>query len=145
MAAWIFNRVIITCLKKLALKTHFEFDDHLFSLLHSPIYNSILLLGLASASLILSPPQLTLNIIFSVIQTIGGVPAVHGIMALNRQTAAVLTATLVLVRPGEEHDVEPVESLESGDDVRRDVLVGVADVRGTVRVRDGCGAIEGGP
>ncbi|MFP6839414.1 MAG: mechanosensitive ion channel domain-containing protein [Pseudohongiellaceae bacterium] len=70
VAAWIFNRVIITGLKKLALKTHFEFDDHLFSLLHSPIYNSILLLGLASASLILSPPQLTLNIIFSVIQTI---------------------------------------------------------------------------
>jgi small-conductance mechanosensitive channel len=57
-------------LKKLASKTHFEFDDHLFALLHSPIYNSILLLGLASASLILAPPQLTLNIIFSVIQTL---------------------------------------------------------------------------
>ena len=70
MAAWIFNRVIITGLKKLASKTHFEFDDHLFALLHSPIYNSILLLGLASASLILAPPQLTLNIIFSVIQTL---------------------------------------------------------------------------
>lgn len=32
---------------------------------------------------------------------LGGDPAKHGIMALNRQTAAVLTATLVLVRPGE--------------------------------------------
>ena len=32
---------------------------------------------------------------------LGGDPAMHGIMALNRQTAAVLTATLVLVRPGE--------------------------------------------
>ena len=32
---------------------------------------------------------------------LGGDPAIHGIMALNRQTAAVLTATLVLVRPGE--------------------------------------------
>lgn len=32
---------------------------------------------------------------------LGGDPAVHGIMAHNRQTAAVLTATLVLVRPGE--------------------------------------------
>jgi L-seryl-tRNA(Ser) seleniumtransferase len=32
---------------------------------------------------------------------LGGDPAVHGIMALNRQTAAVLTATLVLARPGE--------------------------------------------
>jgi L-seryl-tRNA(Ser) seleniumtransferase len=32
---------------------------------------------------------------------LGGDPATHGIMAHNRQTAAVLTATLVLVRPGE--------------------------------------------
>ncbi len=32
---------------------------------------------------------------------LGGDPGTHGIMALNRQTAAVLTATLVLVRPGE--------------------------------------------
>jgi L-seryl-tRNA(Ser) seleniumtransferase len=32
---------------------------------------------------------------------LGGDPATHEIMALNRQTAAVLTATLVLVRPGE--------------------------------------------
>ncbi len=32
---------------------------------------------------------------------LGGDPAIHEIMALNRQTAAVLTATLVLVRPGE--------------------------------------------
>ena len=69
-AAWIFNRVIITGLKKLAARTPFEFDDHLFGLLQTPIYYSILLLGLASASLILSPPQLTMNIIFSVIQTI---------------------------------------------------------------------------
>ncbi|MCH8265693.1 MAG: mechanosensitive ion channel [Proteobacteria bacterium] len=70
VAAWIFNRVIITGLKKLATRTPFEFDDHLFGLLQTPIYYSILLLGLASASLILSPPQLTMNIIFSVIQTI---------------------------------------------------------------------------
>ena len=32
---------------------------------------------------------------------LGGDPRLHGIMALNRQTAAVLTATLVLARPGE--------------------------------------------
>ena len=32
---------------------------------------------------------------------LGGNPSIHGIMAMNRQTAAVLTATLVLVRPGE--------------------------------------------
>ena len=70
VVAWIFDRVIITSLKKLALKTHFDLDDHLFGLLHSPIYNSILLLGLALATLIISPPELTLNIVFSLIQTV---------------------------------------------------------------------------
>jgi MscS family membrane protein len=69
LAAWFFNEIIITGLKRLALKTHFDLDDHVFGLLHSPIYNSILLLGVASATLILSPPELTLNIIFSLIQT----------------------------------------------------------------------------
>jgi MscS family membrane protein len=69
VVAWLFNRIIITGLKQLAQKTQFALDDHLFDLLHSPIYNSILLLGFASATLILSPPQLTLDIIFSLIQT----------------------------------------------------------------------------
>lgn len=73
VVAWLFNRIIITSLKKMATKTHFDFDNHLFDLLHSPIYNSILLLGMASATLILSPPQFTLDIIFSVIQTIATV------------------------------------------------------------------------
>jgi MscS family membrane protein len=63
LAAWLFKNIIITSLKRLALKTLFDLDDHVFGLLHSPIYNSILLLGLASATLILSPPELTLNII----------------------------------------------------------------------------------
>ena len=35
------------------------------------------------------------------LEHLGGDPATHGIMAFNRQTAAVLTATLVLARPGE--------------------------------------------
>lgn len=70
VAAWLFNRVILTGLKKLALKTQFDLDDKLIILLHSPVYNSILLLGLASATLILSPPQVYLNIIFSLIQSI---------------------------------------------------------------------------
>ncbi|MBL4821427.1 MAG: mechanosensitive ion channel [Gammaproteobacteria bacterium] len=70
VAAWFFNRVIISGLNKLARKTRFALDDHVLELLHSPIYNSILLLGLASAILILSPPQLTLDISFSILQSI---------------------------------------------------------------------------
>ncbi len=69
LAAWFFNRVIITGLKKLAIRTEFDLDDQLVGLLHSPIYTSILLLGIASATLILSPPELFLNIIFSLIQS----------------------------------------------------------------------------
>ena len=69
VAAWLFNRVIITGLKNLAIKTQFDLDDHLVGLIQSPIYISILLLGIASAVLILSPPELFLNISFSLIQS----------------------------------------------------------------------------
>ena len=70
VAAWLFNRVIITSLKKFARKTDFDLDDHLIGLLHSPIHISILLLGVASATIILSPPELFLNIIFSLIKSL---------------------------------------------------------------------------
>lgn len=69
IAAWIFNRVIITSLKKLALKTRFDFDNHLIELLHSPVYYSLLLLGFSSALLISSPPELYQRITFSIIRT----------------------------------------------------------------------------
>ena len=42
----------------------------------------------------------------------------------------------VLVGAGEEKDVEAVQPMEAGDGVGRDRLVGVADVRRAVRVRD---------
>jgi len=69
LIAWIFDHIIITRLKKLALKTHFELDDHLIDFLHSPIFNSILLLGVASATLIFSPSEPYLGIIFSIIKS----------------------------------------------------------------------------
>ena len=84
VAAWLFNLVIITGLKKLALKTRFDLDDHLIRFLHSPIYNSILLLGLASATLILSPPELYLNIIFSLIQSFALIVWVVFLLRTNR-------------------------------------------------------------
>jgi MscS family membrane protein len=69
VAAWLFNFVIISGLKKLALKTRFVLDDQLIELLHPAIHNSILLIGLASAILIVSPPAPYSGIAFSVIQT----------------------------------------------------------------------------
>lgn len=47
--AWVFNRFIITILKKLAAKTTVDFDNQLIELLHKPIYSSVILLGLALA------------------------------------------------------------------------------------------------
>jgi len=84
LAAWLFNSVIITGLKKLALKTHFDLDDHLVELLHAPIYNSILLLGFASANLLLSPPILYLNIIYSLIKSIALITWVVFFLRINR-------------------------------------------------------------
>ena len=53
-AGWIFNNIIITNLKKLASKTTLVIDDHLFSLLQGPLFNSILLVGLSGSILILA-------------------------------------------------------------------------------------------
>ena len=50
----------------------------------------------------------------------------------------------VLVRSGQEEDVVPVQALEAGHRVGGDVLVGMADVRHTVGVRDGRGDVERG-
>jgi len=70
VVAWIFNRVIITSLKKLAIKTRFEFDNHLIDLLHTPVYYSLLMLGFSSATLLLAPPETYQSITFSVIKSI---------------------------------------------------------------------------
>jgi len=69
IAAWFFNRVIMTTLKKLVSKTRITFDDYLINLLHTPIYYSLLLMGFSSAALILSPPELYLTIFFSVMKS----------------------------------------------------------------------------
>ena len=69
LVALFFNKVIITSLKKLTQRTAFELDDHLIILLHSPIFNSILLLGIASATMILDLPESYRGIIFSAIKS----------------------------------------------------------------------------
>jgi len=84
LIALIFDRVIIKGLKNLASRTRLDLDDNVIGLLHTPIYASILLLGIASALLILSPPQLYLNIGFSLIQSFALVMWVLFLLRSNR-------------------------------------------------------------
>ena len=84
IVAWIFNRIIITGLKNLAQKTRLTLDDQVISLLHGPIYNSILLLGLASALLILSPADLFLEIGFSLMKSFALIIWVTFLLRINR-------------------------------------------------------------
>lgn len=82
--ALIFDRVIIKGLKNLASRTRLDLDDHVIGLLHTPIYASILLLGFASALLILSPAQLYLGIGFSLIKSIALIMWVMFLLRSNR-------------------------------------------------------------
>jgi len=70
LIAWIFDRFIISTLKRLAVKTKFELDDRLIELLHGPIYSSIIILGLALAVHTLEPVEPFDFIIYSVLQSI---------------------------------------------------------------------------
>ena len=84
VVAWIFNRIIITGLKNLAQRTRITLDDHVIGLLHGPIHNSILLLGIASTLLILSPPELYLGIGFSLIKSFALIIWVTFLLRSNR-------------------------------------------------------------
>ena len=83
-AGWIFNNIIITNLKKLASKTNLVVDDHLFNLLQSPLFNSILLVGVSGSIFILAPPEPYLGISFSLIQTFAIIIWVMFLLTSNR-------------------------------------------------------------
>jgi MscS family membrane protein len=68
--AWIFNRFIITFLKKLTSKTRIDFDNRLIELLHGPVYFSFILLGFALATKILGVNDSLELFVFSVVETI---------------------------------------------------------------------------
>ncbi|MEE8364504.1 MAG: mechanosensitive ion channel family protein [Gammaproteobacteria bacterium] len=70
IVAWIFDRFVITLLKKLASKTKIEFDNRLIELLHGPIYISFILLGFALATKIIEIGDPFDLVVFSVLQTI---------------------------------------------------------------------------
>ena len=68
--AWILDRFVIVTLRKLAQRTHAEFDDQILQLLHGPIYQSVMLVGCAVATLILVLPERLQQVVFSVLMTI---------------------------------------------------------------------------
>ncbi|MFT5974235.1 MAG: MscS family membrane protein [Gammaproteobacteria bacterium] len=70
LIAWVFNRFIITALKRLATKTKLNIDNHLIELLHNPIYSSVILLGLALGINILNLGDTVEFIAFSLLKSI---------------------------------------------------------------------------
>ena len=70
LLAWIFDRFISSALRNLAGRTRFKIDDHLIDSLHSPIYTSVLLLGVALSIDLLYVSYPFDSIAFSVLETI---------------------------------------------------------------------------
>ncbi|MFT6896825.1 MAG: MscS family membrane protein [Paraglaciecola sp.] len=68
--ASLFKYVFIAGLKKLVSRTQVNVDKHFLDLLHSPVYFSFLLLGFASATLILAPGELYSLFIFATLQSV---------------------------------------------------------------------------
>jgi small-conductance mechanosensitive channel len=68
--AWIFDRFIISTLKRFTTSTRFDFDNRLVEMLHGPIYSSIIILGIALAVHKLGPVQPFDFIIYSSLQSI---------------------------------------------------------------------------
>jgi len=67
--AWILDRMVMSSLKKLANKTRGDLDNQLIHLVHQPLFQSVVLVGLAVAVLILDSPQRLEQILFSLLTT----------------------------------------------------------------------------
>jgi MscS family membrane protein len=70
LIAWIFNRFIISTLKKLTSKTSISFDNQLVELLHTPIFTTVILIGLALATNMLQIADFAEFLIFSSLRTV---------------------------------------------------------------------------
>jgi len=68
--AWIFDHFICASLKKITARTEVKIDDQIIDHLHSPIYFSVILLGLALAVKLLQITEPFDFIIFSSLKTI---------------------------------------------------------------------------
>ena len=68
--ASIFNFVIVRLLKRITAKTPIDGDDKIIDLLHTPIFSTIVIIGLSQASQVLDIPERILNIEISILTTI---------------------------------------------------------------------------
>ena len=68
--AWIFDHVISATLKKLSARTRFTFDDQLIEYLHSPVYFTVILIGMALAANLLALEAPFEGIVYSSLKTI---------------------------------------------------------------------------
>ncbi len=96
LLAWVFDRFISTSLRNLARRTRFSIDDELISILHNPIYVSVILLGLAIALNLVDIPGPVETVSFSILATIGYL--VWTLFLLR-----VMRTTLRYVAGNEEH------------------------------------------
>ena len=69
IVAWIFDRFISAALRRATAKTRFEFDDQLIQYIHTPIYCSVILLGLALAVNLVQVPAPYAFILFSLLES----------------------------------------------------------------------------
>ena len=66
--AWILDRFVISFIRRLTIKTKITYDDQLLSFLHHPLHTSVILIGLASATLVLNPGELLQPFIFTILK-----------------------------------------------------------------------------
>lgn len=69
--AWVFDRVICAGIRTMTGRTPFEFDDILIDYLHKPIYQTLILVGLALAARLLAFGESVDAIVYSVLLTLG--------------------------------------------------------------------------
>lgn len=67
--AWVVDRGVVVFVKRWAAKTESEFDDQLLEVLHKPLFYSVLVFGLSTASSILELPEGLHERVFSLIYT----------------------------------------------------------------------------
>ena len=69
VVAWVVDRIVVVFVKRLAAKTRGEFDDRLLEILHKPIFYTMLVYGLSTASSVLDMPEGLRGRIFPLIYT----------------------------------------------------------------------------
>jgi small-conductance mechanosensitive channel len=103
--AWAMDRYVVATLRKLAQKTEGYLNEQLIAYLHRPLFNSVLILGLASAAAVVEFPVRIQSAIFAVLQTIAIILWAHfllrvvkvilGRMARETKRLAVVTTQTV--------------------------------------------------